>query len=296
MSRYKATFRVDDLAPARAAATALSDLFEPAPDAATCFEEGTGHRVEAYFVDAPDGALLAQLVADVLGLATPPAVTVAEVPDLNWVAISQAALPPVQAGRFTVHGRHDRGRVTRGPWSIEIDAGEAFGTAHHATTRGCLIALDRKGSERTIKSVLDLGCGSAVLAIAAARLWSAARVVASDIDPIAIEVARDNVRLNGVGGRVRTLVKDGVPGGRFDLVVANILAAPLLDLAPAITHAVHPGGTLVLSGLLIGQAPQIVAQYVAQGFSLVHHERSAGWSALTLVRRGARRVRPKPSV
>jgi ribosomal protein L11 methyltransferase len=295
MSRYKATFRVDDLAPARAAAVALSDLLEPPPDAATCFEEGTGHRVEAYFAEAPDGPVIAQLVADVLGFAEAPVVTVSEVPDLNWVAISQAALPPVEAGRFTVHGRHDRGRVARGPWSIEIDAGEAFGTAHHATTRGCLMALDRRAGDRKIDSVLDLGCGSAVLAIAAARLWPAARVVASDIDPVAIEVARDNVRLNGVGVRVRTLVKDGVPGGRFDLVVANILAAPLLVLAPSITRAVRPGGTLVLSGLLIGQAPQIVARYAVHGFALVHHERSAGWSALTLVRRGGRRVRPKPS-
>jgi ribosomal protein L11 methyltransferase len=295
MSRYKVTFRVEELSPARAAATALSDLLEPPPHAATCFEEGTGHRVEAYFAEAPDAHVIGQLVADVLGLAEAPAVTVTEVPDLNWVAISQAALPPVQAGRFTVHGRHDRGRVARGPWSIEIDAGEAFGTAHHATTRGCLIALDRKSSDRKVETVLDLGCGSAVLAIAAARLWPAARVVASDIDPVAIEVARDNVRLNGVRSRVRTHVKDGVPHGGFDLVVANILAAPLIELAPVITHAVRRGGTLVLSGLLIGQAPQVVAQYVAHGFTLVHHERSAGWSALTLVRRGGRRAQTKPS-
>ena len=290
MSRYKATLLVAEQGAARAATVALTDLLDPPPDAVNCFEEGAAWRVDAYFQDLPDGAALASLIADVARLESRPALDVLPVPDLNWVAISQAALPPVVAGRFTVHGRHDRFRVPRGPHAIEIDAGEAFGTAHHATTAGCLQAIDRLTRRRSFRRVLDLGCGTGVLAIAASRALPSARVMATDIDPVAIEVARSNIMLNGCGSRVRAFVVDGVPRGRFDLIVANILAGPLLQLAPAIRRAVAPGGVIVLSGLLTWQADEVVAAYVAQGFALQRNNRIAGWSALTLVRRDVRRA------
>jgi len=218
-----------------------------------------------------------------------PPIVASAVPDENWVAVSQAALPPVTAGRFTVHGSHDIATVPRGPNTLLIDAGEAFGTAHHATTQGCLIALDQLARRRQFERVLDLGCGSGVLAIAAARAMPGARIEASDNDPQAIAVARANARLNGVAGRIRMRVAEGVSygwrrEGRYDLVLANILAEPLIELAPDLARVLSPGGIAVLSGLLIRQAAHVTAAYRSHGFSLVGHWRQAGWSTLTLLR------------
>lgn len=268
----------------------------PAPDALTLFEQPGADgaaptwRIEAYYDEAPNTDLLAAGLAEATGL-TAPELSVAPVEDLNWVAMSQAALPPVAAGRFTVHGSHDAGRVPRGPNSILIDAGEAFGTAHHATTYGCLSAIDRLTRHRKFANVLDLGCGSGVLAIATARMLPRARIFATDLDAQSVVVARSNMRLNGVGARITALVADGLGApqlrraGRFDLLIANILAAPLIMLARDIRRAVAPGGMLVLSGLLVPQAPEVIAAYVAAGFRLAEHRRILGWSTLTLVRR-----------
>lgn len=287
MSRFKITLPAADADRARSIQGALENAVYPAPDAVTLFENGPAYLVEAYFAEAPDAPAVSQALAAVLGAA--PDVDITEVPDLNWVAISQAALPPVAAGRFTIHGSHDRGRVPRGPSTIEIDAGEAFGTAHHATTLGCLEAIDRLSRRRVVRRVLDLGCGTGVLAIAAARVWRRAAVTASDIDAEAVRVTRDNVRLNGMGGWIATLVAAGMPqaSGRsgWDLVVANILAGPLIELAPAIARSVRRGGLLVLSGILVPQAPQVLAAFAAAGFSRLEHRRIAGWSTLVLVRR-----------
>ena len=200
MSRFKVSLPAADADRARSIQGALENAVYPAPDAVTLFESGPAYLIEAYFADAPDAAAVSQALVDALGLASD--LDIAEVPDLNWVAISQAALPPVGAGRFTIHGSHDRGRVPRGPNTIEIDAGEAFGTAHHATTLGCLEAIDRLSRRRAMGRVLDLGCGTGVLAIAAARVWRRAAVTASDIDAEAVRVTRDNARLNGMGGRI----------------------------------------------------------------------------------------------
>jgi ribosomal protein L11 methyltransferase len=210
---------------------------------------------------------------------------------LNWVAISQAALPPVRAGRFTIHGSHDRGRVVRGPNTILIDAGEAFGTAHHATTLGCLLAIDRLARSNQFGSVLDLGCGSGVLAIAVAKSIVGARIVAADMDAQSVKVAAENVRLNGVARQIRVTqasstmhpeIRSRVP---FDLLIANILAGPLVRLAPDLTPALDRGGTLVLSGILVPQAPEVIATYGAHGFALQRHDRITGWSTLTFARR-----------
>ena len=270
---------------------ALQDLLEPPPDALTVFEDGVDRwRLEAYFdTEVGDRDLAAELGPLVQGPLPP--FTVETVPDLNWVAISQAALPPVHAGRFTIHGSHDKGRIAGGPNAILIDAGEAFGTAHHATTLGCLLAIDRLTRAKSFFHVFDLGCGSGVLAIAAAKALPHAEIIAADLDPQSVKVATENVRLNGAASRIALVVASGIghPKVRsrapFDLFIANILAGPLIRLAPSISRSIVPGGTLVLSGILIPQAAEVIATYRAHGFSLARHDRLTGWSTLTLERR-----------
>jgi ribosomal protein L11 methyltransferase len=294
---HKLTCDLDDRDAARSLAAALQELVSPGPHALTLFEQPGAEgappswRIEAYYDEAPDTAALTDQLVEVAGSSALPQLMSAPVEDLNWVAMSQAALPPVTAGRFTVHGSHDSGRVARGPNAILIDAGEAFGTAHHATTFGCLSAIDGLTRRRRFRNVLDLGCGSGVLAIAVARALPEARIHATDLDAQSIVVAKDNMRRNGVGARITALVADGLdaPALRratpFDFVIANILAGPLVALAPDIRRAVVPGGMLVLSGLLVPQASEVIAAYVAADFLLVDHQRVLGWSTLTLVRR-----------
>ena len=291
MTLEKITAHFSDRSLAHQVANALQDLIEPAPDALTIFENGTdAWRLEAYFTDGVDADALHAEVSAVLDL-TPPPFEMGDVPDLNWVAISQAALPPVSAGRFTVHGSHDRGRVAQGPGAILIDAGEAFGTAHHATTFGCLLAIDRLTRAETFDTVLDLGCGSGVLAIAVAKTLPKARIIATDLDPQSVKVAAENMRLNGVSQRIATAAAYGVnhtwlrQSPPFDLVIANILAGPLIELSPDLARTVTRGGTLILSGLLIPQAPQVIAAYRTAGFHLIRHDRITGWATLTLRRR-----------
>jgi ribosomal protein L11 methyltransferase len=190
-----------------------------------------------------------------------------------------------------VHGGHDRDRVPQGPNSILIEAGEAFGTAHHATTYGCLIALDRLSQTHTFKRILDLGCGSGILAIAAARSWQRSNVLGVDIDLQSVVVARENASVNRVGSRIDFIHGPGLssPDVRraapFDLIVANILAGPLITLAPDIRRAAQPGCIVILSGLLTREAPRVLAAYRSQGFALISHRTYDGWSALTLVKR-----------
>ena len=217
--------------------------------------------------------------------------TIAELPETDWVAKSLEGLKPVRAGRFLVHGAHDRDRVKPNDIAIEIEAGQAFGTGHHGTTTGCLIAIEREAKTRTIRNALDVGTGSGVLAIALAKM-AKARVLASDIDPVATRVANENVRLNGVAAFVRTLTAAGLSGRAFrerapyDLVVANILAGPLAALAPAIRRHVAPGGTVILSGLLPEQRTRIVAAYRGTGLLLVRSMIVEGWLTLVLRRPG----------
>jgi ribosomal protein L11 methyltransferase len=291
MTSRKLTLVTADRDTARTLAGALQDLVEPPPDALTLFESGEdGWRIDAYFSELPDPSELREMLAEVTGLAVPP-IEAEDVPPLNWVAISQAALPPVIAGRFTVHGSHDRERVGRGPNAILIDAGEAFGTAHHATTFGCLTAIDRLTRRRPFRRVLDLGCGSGVLAIAAARALPGAAIVATDMDPTSVDVARSNMTANTAPGRIVAHVATGLSHpklrrtAKFDLVVANILAGPLIQLARDIRRIVPARGKLVLSGILIPQAPAVIAAFTAQGFALERHNRLTGWSTLTLTKR-----------
>lgn len=275
---------------ARSVAGWLEEAHDPPPAALSLFEvAGRGYRVDAYFDDTPDLETLADGLA-CLGLdgVAPPRIEA--IPDENWVALSQAALPPVEAGRFVVHGSHDAARVGRRHGAILIDAGEAFGTAHHQTTFGCLVALGEVTRRVTPRRVLDLGCGSGVLAIAAARLLPQAEIVASDIDPTSVDVARENVVRNGARSRVKTVTAAGFAhpalglGPPFDLVLANILARPLIMLAGDIARRLRPGGTAILSGLLVTQAAEVSAAYTAHGFRLARRADRTGWTTLTLAR------------
>jgi ribosomal protein L11 methyltransferase len=246
--------------------------------------------VDTYFEDG-EPSQLAERLRDGLGsdgFGAP--LTVETLSETNWVSAGLDALKPVTAGRFVVHGRHDRGRIPTGRIAIEIDAGEAFGTGHHATTAGCLIVLDRLMRAHRFERALDLGCGSGVLAIAMAKTLRR-RVLASDIDPVAVRVARENAALNGVRTLADVVAAPDVRhaairhGAPYDLVVANILAEPLCRLAPRLAPLIARGGALVLSGLLPHQRERVVAAYGVQRISLRKALTFDGWSVLVLARR-----------
>jgi ribosomal protein L11 methyltransferase len=287
-------FELEDRDLARTLAGALQNLIDPPPEALSVFEADgqditVPWRITAYYEVAPDPEGLRQTLQQIIGVEIPTP-RLEAVPDLNWVALSQAALPAVRAGRFWVFGAHDRYRVPQGPGAILIEAGEAFGTAHHATTYGCLLAIDRLTRAHRFQEVLDLGCGTGVLAIAVARALPGARITASDIDPSSVEVAQENIANNRAGGRISAVCAEGLDHpalrrpARYDLLIANILAAPLIALTKDIARVVRPGGVIVLSGLLTHQAREIIAHYRAAGFTLEDHGRFAGWSTLVLRR------------
>jgi len=248
-------------------------------------------QVLVYFEQAP-GAAERRALADAaaaMGGPQRPAFSIAELADENWVAKSLKGLKPVRAGRFLVHGSHDRDRVRENDLAIEVEAGEAFGTGHHGTTAACLIAIDRVLRARPVRNALDLGTGTGVLAIAIAKA-ARAPVLASDIDPVATRIAEENARLNGVAALVHAVTAPGLAkaifaaAGPFDLIVANILAGPLTMLAPAICRRLAPGGTVILSGLLVSQRARIVAAYRAQGLRLARGIEREGWLTLTFER------------
>lgn len=287
---FKLRIAVPDLDTGRSIAGLLNEAVVPEPLAVALFEsEPPAHIVEAYYGAEPPLATIVQALAGLPASIGAP--TVESVPDENWVALSQAALPPIAAGRFVVHGSHDRPRFALRRTAIEIEAGEAFGTGHNATTALCLEAIDLLARRSSPSRIVDLGCGTAVLAIAAARAFPAARVLAVDNDPVATAVGRANVRLNRVASKVRVLTAAGFDHAALrtfrpvDLVLANILPRPLIALAPAMTHALRPGGIAVLSGLLDHQARQLRATYAAAGFHLLRQATRSGWTALTLARR-----------
>jgi ribosomal protein L11 methyltransferase len=274
---------------ALAAATDLDERLSALPAATSDVPEGW--QFTLYLSGEDDEgeiAALARLAATILGpdIAAP---VVETVPDTDWVAKSLEGLPPVRAARFIVYGGHDRLKRHANEIGIEIEAGEAFGTGHHGTTAGCLIAIDRVLRSRPIRSALDVGTGSGVLAIAIAKA-AKARVVASDIDPVATRVARENARLNGVTTYVTVVTAGDLKGalfrsaGAFDLIVANILAGPLIALAPSISRHLAPGGTLILSGLIPEQRARILAAYRGLGLRLMWSSVLNDWLTLTFRR------------
>ena len=286
MTTWTAITTVDNKDRAEALAGALED-FDPAPTGIGAFEMEDGSRlweIGAYFEDAPDAVRL-DLLAAAHGAR---AFTVSELPETDWVSKVQRELSPVEAGRFFVYGSHDADRVPEGREPLLIEASMAFGTGHHGTTLGCLRALDRLHEAGFVgHSVLDLGCGTAVLAMAAARIWPGV-MLASDIDAVAVEVAEVNVAANALGGRVRCIEAEGLDhpvlrdAAPYDLIFANILKGPLLALAPGITGALAPGGKVILSGLLVEQADEVIAVYSGIGNSLDHHAEIGDWSTLIM--------------
>lgn len=262
---------------------------EPEPTGVGVFEieDGSGlWEVGAYFLEPPDEIVLA-LMAMAHGAAP---FALSELPEIDWVAKVRRELTPVEAGRFFVYGSHDADKVPQGRIALLIEAAVAFGTGHHGTTLGCLRALDRLVDEGFVaQNVADIGCGTAVLAMAAASVYPNP-VIASDIDEVAVDVARANAAVNGLADRVECLEAAGFDHPRlaaaapYDLVFANILKGPLIDLAPSMAAHIAPGGLAILSGLLVVQAADVLAAYAAAGFTLRTREDIGEWSTLVLTR------------
>ncbi|QNE31771.1 50S ribosomal protein L11 methyltransferase [Sphingomonas sp. NBWT7] len=254
-------------------------------------------RLDAYMEHEPDAAMLAALNALVPSAAgTAPSVTALTAQD--WVAMSQQGLEPIREGRFVVHTSAHPSDAPAGGRALLIDAGQAFGTGHHATTSGCLAMLDGLAS-RHFRSIIDVGTGTGVLAFAAAFLWPEARVVATDIDPAAIEVTRENAALNVVDG-VALIVADGALSeaitarAPYDLVIANILAGPLVSMAPELAAIADAGATIVLAGLLETQRANVVAAFAACGCTLETADVRGDWTILRLAAGSARYVPSSP--
>jgi ribosomal protein L11 methyltransferase len=287
---------VSDERRARAVADLIFESFEPAEAASTAFETndpwpggGKAWLMEAYFGSEPDEEAIRALIAAAADEMTAHSATFGMTEKRDWVANSLAGLKPVRAGRFLVHGRHDRSRVQPNDVAIEIEAGLAFGTGHHGTTRGCLMHFDRLLKRRRPRHVLDVGCGAGVLAIAAAKVLRH-KVWLGDIDPVAVAVANANARLNGVGVLAQAIVSRGVENGAmreaapYDLVFANILAKPLRLLAPSLAAVIGTDGDAIVSGLLLADVPGVLASWRAQGFDLAERIELEGWASLRLRR------------
>jgi ribosomal protein L11 methyltransferase len=291
---------ITDERSARAVTDLLGEIFDPAETAVAAFEaeDGRSWLLEAYFARQPDEEAVRMLVRPVVG----PQADRAEFSALeqrDWVGASLEGLNPVRAGRLVVHGSHDRDCVRPNDFALEIEAALAFGTGHHGTTKGCLLAFADEMRRRRPLRVLDVGTGTGILAFAAAKILKRP-VVAGDIDPDAVRIARDNARLNGIDGLLKLYVGPGVRSrladrpGRFDLVFANILAKPLRLLAPSLARVAAPGGVLILSGLPTRDVPGVLSAYAAQGWRLSRRYDLEGWSSLVLRRSGSspRRARP----
>jgi ribosomal protein L11 methyltransferase len=262
----------------------------PADDIAVGLVDiGAGRwRVAMYFRVSPDEKTIRALTASAAGDAAAKALRFERVAAKDWVRESLAGLAPVTAGRFVVHGAHDRARIPFNRIGIEIEAALAFGTGHHGTTRGCLLALDSICKSLPRRRILDLGTGSGVLAIAAARTLRQP-VLATDIDGSAVRAARANAALNRAGSFVEFVKADGVTGPKlrerapYDLILANILLRPLQRLAAPLTRLAAPGARVVLSGLLASQANAAISAY--RGLALERRIELDGWTTLILVRR-----------
>lgn len=290
MPTYKALWTGTETA-LESASVVLTDVLYPPANAVsltkkddTAADDATAWRLEAYFTERPDADALAAL----LGGAGPPSIE--ELPDIDWVAHALEGLGIIQAGRFVLYGSHDEGRLPDDDAriAIRIDANQAFGTGHHPTTAGCLTLLDRFAGAPP-ESVFDLGCGSAVLAIAAAKLWDV-EVLASDIDEKSVEIANENIALNKAGDLVTAIVADGFADPRirvrapYDFVFANILAGPLTEFAPAMADHMARRGRVMLAGLMADQEAGVLAAYEAAGFKLLNRLDHQTWPVLLFVK------------
>lgn len=289
---WRIAFRVPG---SEAAAKAFEDALEPFCQAVSRFPDkaGDGWRIDGWARPQPDSAALAPVLAKVapaLGLA-PPEVSITCVPPRDWLIESLKRFPPVTIGRFFVYGSHRRAPVPPGRIGLCLDPGAAFGSGEHATTAGCLRALDLLARRRRFRAPLDLGCGSGILALAMAATWRVP-VVAADVDPRAVAVARANARRNRLSPLVRVTPGDGYRAplirrrAPFDLIVANILANPLCRWAAPLSRHLERGGITVLSGFLGRDGPRVLAAHRRSGLRLIRRIEIDGWQTLVLGRDG----------
>jgi ribosomal protein L11 methyltransferase len=284
----RATLAVGDEKLARRVADVLTEIFDSDEVAVAAFEVTEGNwEISAHFAQTPDQDAIRAIVAQAAGDDAAQALQFDTVAAKDWVAASLEGLKPVTAGQFIVHGQHDRARVRPNQIAIEIEAALAFGTGHHGTTRGCLLLLHDVLRRYRPRRMLDLGTGTGVLAIAAAKALHTS-VLATDIDAKSVEVTRDNARLNGVGDLIEAVHATGFGSRRFarrapfDLIMANILANPLRALAPAMTRHLAPGAIVILSGLLPAHARGVIAAYRAQGVMPIRRIELEGWCSLLM--------------
>lgn len=287
----QATFAIGDERVASRVVDIITESY-PSHDLAIAAFEAPGGRwdITMHFAEPPDEAIIRALVAQTAGEPAAKTIVFSAVETKDWVKASLADLVPVQAGPFIVHGHHDRDRIPVNKIAIEIEAALAFGTGHHGTTRGCLTLLDLVLRQRRPKRVLDLGSGTGVLAIAAAKKLRR-HILASDIDAQSVLVARENAKLNGVWNLIQCMKANGFNSpafknnGPFGLVLANILAKPLRDLAPRMTTHLTPSAFVILSGLLPRQANGVVAAYRNSGVKLIRRIQIEGWTSLLMQKR-----------
>jgi ribosomal protein L11 methyltransferase len=284
----RATFAIGNEQTARRVVDLLNESFFEGQAAIAAFERSDGHwGISVHFAEPPDEPSIRELVGLAAGGEVAQGIAFDTVEARDWVKATLEELVPVRAGRFIVHGRHDRSTIPPNKLGIEIEAALAFGTGHHGTTRGCLLLLDHVLKAYQPRRVLDLGTGTGVLAIAAAKALHAT-VLASDIDPLSVKVARENARLNASGHLVQAIHATGFSApqfaefGPFDLVLANILANPLRQMATEMARHLAPSALVILSGLLTPQAASVIAAYRARGLMPVRHLRIDGWSSLLL--------------
>lgn len=281
---------------AKALTELIGEVFDPTETAVSAFEvEDLGLNspwaVEIYFAYPPDEAAVLDLLTQIVGDHAQTAVF-DSINQKDWVKASLDGLKPVRAGRFLVHGSHDRPAVRANDIALEIDAALAFGTGHHGTTAGCLLAIDALLKRGRPLSAIDVGAGTGILALGLAKAIKL-KVVAGDIDPEAVRVARDNARLNGAPNLLDLYVAPGARHAKanrtrgFEVVIANILQRPLMKLAPSLSRIMTLRGTLILSGLLIRDVPGVLAAYRMQGLSLVSQSHREGWATLVMKRGGA---------
>ena len=287
-STHRAGFAIGNEQAAKRVVDLLTESFFEGQAAVTAFEGPDGRwHISVHFAEPPDQVSIRELVRVAAGDEAAQDISFDRVEAKDWVKATLEELVPVSAGRFVVHGQHDRSKVPPNKLGIEIEAALAFGTGHHGTTRGCLLLLDDVLKAYRPRRVLDLGTGTGVLAIAAAKALQI-EVLASDIDPLSVKVAGDNARLNGTGDLVETIRATGFSApqfqarGPFDLVLANILANPLRQMATPMARHLAPSALVILSGLLPPQAQSVIAAYRTRGLVLKRHIQVEGWSSLLL--------------